>query len=324
MTAAAARMVKLLPQSRTRRSGNGSARRLLRRWHKLRCLPSPHRACRQLRRRWMRTMLLRVRKKSRRWAVHRRPQAGGALPSFAGLGGWAVCVAPPSRARVSARTTRWRRTMPCMMPRRRGGKAWAAATRPRRWLVHAGLAPRGVLKTATASRQAWMPTSSTRTRAELNMLPRWMLRCLQRMRPPLQCARLSGRRVRFPPPAACCQPRMTRKLLRFWAAQKLAEAALRARPDGAASVRRLRRDVFAAAGVGDCKHTRAAAEEALSRCVRCCPHRLSCMPFADHVARLLRALTCLTSRRLTASRRFELDGDTVRLVSCLDDDAVDE
>jgi hypothetical protein len=48
--------------------------------------------------------------------------------------------------------------------------------------------------------------------------------------------------------------------------QKLAEAALRARPTGASTLKALRRDVLAAAGVSGAKPLRVAAEVALSRC----------------------------------------------------------
>jgi hypothetical protein len=48
--------------------------------------------------------------------------------------------------------------------------------------------------------------------------------------------------------------------------QKLAEAALRARPSGASTLKALRRDVLAAAGVSGAKPLRVAAEAALSRC----------------------------------------------------------
>ena len=74
--------------------------------------------------------------------------------------------------------------------------------------------------------------------------------------------------------------------------QKLAEAALRALPGGSATLSALRRSVLAAAGVGDAKDAREAAATALSR-------------------------------RLAASRRFAIEGDSVRLVAG-DDDGDDE
>ena len=74
--------------------------------------------------------------------------------------------------------------------------------------------------------------------------------------------------------------------------QKLAEVALRALPGGAATLSALRRSVLAAAGVGDAKDAREAAATALSR-------------------------------RLAASRRFAIEGDSVRLVAG-DDDGDDE
>jgi len=96
--------------------------------------------------------------------------------------------------------------------------------------------------------------------------------------------------------------------------QKLAEAALRALPGGAATLSALRRSVLSAAGVSDAKDTREAAAAALSRHVL--PECLALLCCGADAAPLC------ARRRLAASRRFAIEGDSVRLVA--GDDADDD